>query len=402
MNKRSVVSYTLDQCVKCLKCVKACPSSALSMIDNRIIVSDERCLNCGKCISACHNKGLLAPGSTLSDIDNYDYTVCMVPSALTSNCASKTEAEQLFHAIKLLGFDEVVDISAVEGAVMNENYRLADELSSTSVIASFCPVINRLIEYNYPMLLNHLAPLNYPSEIAAKMIRERLKDHGKVGIFNLCECEARLELAKYPYGNDQFETDHALATVDILPDIQRNMETGFQPLSLSRRGLQSCNPALMKQRPDYLIADGFDKSISILDLAEFDLLKSFKLLYLFPCFNGCVGGHLLFGNSYIARNNIHELVDLHNDNEIEIPFEYLYTEETAITKEEKTSFIEKVNFFNKVNEQLELLPGYDCSACGMQTCRIMAEEIVKGNRQLIDCRILAAIKEDPHEHKKSD
>ncbi|MBQ1468591.1 MAG: 4Fe-4S binding protein, partial [Solobacterium sp.] len=98
MNKRSVVSYTLDQCVKCLKCVKACPSSALSMIDNRIIVSDERCLNCGKCISACHNKGLLAPGSTLSDIDNYDYTVCMVPSALTSNCASKAEAEQLFHA----------------------------------------------------------------------------------------------------------------------------------------------------------------------------------------------------------------------------------------------------------------------------------------------------------------
>ena len=55
--------------------------------------------------------------------------------------------------------------------------------------------------------------------------------------------------------------------------------------------------------------------------------------------------------------------------------------------------MEKLAFFQKVNDQLELLPGYDCSACGMQTCRIMAEAIVNGTKQLDDCHILHSMKE---------
>ncbi len=394
MHKRSVVTYTLDQCIKCMKCVKACPTSALSMVDNRIIINDDRCLNCGRCISSCHSKGLLARGSTLHDLEQYDYTVCMVPSSLISNCSGLDELEDLFNAISCLGFDEVVDISPYEGAVMSEVYRLADEYADTSVIASFCPVVNKLVEHSYPMLLDHLAPIAYPSEIAAKMIRSRLTDHGRVGIFNCCECEAKLELAKYPYGNMRYETDHALAIVDIFPEIQRHMEQGRLKVRPYRNGLQSCNPALMLQKPEYLIADGFEKVTNILDLAEFDLLKSFQLLYLFPCFNGCAGGHLLFGNSYLARNNIHALAETDDRPDISIPFDIMFTDEMTIPTDTIKTFAERISFFNKVNQMLEKLPGYDCSACGMQTCRIMAEEIVKGTRQLTDCRILPVMKEE--------
>ncbi len=70
------------------------------------------------------------------------------------------------------------------------------------------------------------------------------------------------------------------------------------------------------------------------------------------------------------------------------PIEDFHSDAFRITEEESLSFMEKMAFFQKVNEQLEHLPGYDCSACGMQTCRIMAEEIVKGNRKLDDCIIL--------------
>ena len=55
-------------------------------------------------------------------------------------------------------------------------------------------------------------------------------------------------------------------------------------------------------------------------------------------------------------------------------------------------FKEKMEEFHKVNEILDHLPHYDCSACGMQTCRIMAEEIARGNKKLSDCRVLAASK----------
>ena len=78
--RKSVVRYTLESCAKCMTCIRACPTSALSMYNGRIRVDQERCINCGKCISSCTHKGLLANGSSLDALKDYDYTVCMVPS----------------------------------------------------------------------------------------------------------------------------------------------------------------------------------------------------------------------------------------------------------------------------------------------------------------------------------
>lgn len=391
---KSVVTYTLSHCVKCMKCIQACPMSALRMEDSRIHVNHERCINCAKCISACHSKGLLAQGSTIEDIQNYDYAVCMVPPALVSTCETPEKAEELFAAIKALGFDEVVDTSDIYGQVMKETTHLADEFAKTTVISSFCPVVNRLIETKYPMLLENLAPVNYPSEASAISLRKQFADKGNVGIFNLAECEAKLELAKYPYGNMQYETDHALAIVDVFPLIRQNMNGERIPESFCLEGLQSCTPAMMVAKPEYLLADGLDKVTNILDMAEFDMLNDFQLLYLFPCFNGCTGGHLLFGNSYAYRNNVYPLTKDKTKPLAKLEFEELYSDRVNITSEDKRTFQEKMQFFQKVNEQLEKLPGYDCSACGMQTCRIMAEEIVNGNKTLKDCHILTAQRGD--------
>ncbi|MBQ6355827.1 MAG: 4Fe-4S dicluster domain-containing protein [Solobacterium sp.] len=388
----SVVTYTLERCVKCMRCVQACPTSALRMEDNRVIIDGHHCLNCGKCMRACHSQGLLAKGSTLEDIKNYDYTVCIVPGALISSCRSLDEAENLFYAIRELGFDEVVDFTDIEGQMMQET-RILAEADEGLVISSMCPVINKLIEERYPMLVNHLAPLNYPSEIAARKIRERLKDKGDVGIFHLCECEAKLAFAKYPYLNMQYEVDHALATVDIFPLIRENLDKGRLPVTLCREGLQACNPTMMLQMPDDLIADGFDKINDILDMTEFGLLERFRILHLFPCFNGCIGGHLLWGNSYLTKNNIDALTSERRKQPSEINIEKLYSGRIISGDEDPRTLMEKLAFFQKVNEQLELLPGYDCSACGMQTCRIMAEAIVNGTKKLEDCHILHSMKE---------
>jgi len=392
MVKKTVVRYTLDECVKCLKCVRVCPTSALSIVDNRIVIDDERCINCLHCVHTCHNKGLRVKGSPLSAIGDYDYTVCLVPSALSLRFASKEKVEEVFFRIKSLGFDEVVDISEVEGAMMEETFRIADEMVTTSIITAFCPVVNRLVERNYPTLMEHLAPLKYPSETAAKMVRARLADAGKgnVGIFHLCECGALLSIAKHPFDNMQYEVDHAVAMTDIIPLIQKDEPEGRMGVELCRAGLQSCNPALIPQRPEYLMADGFDKITDILDMAEFDLLKSFNLLYLFMCFNGCAGGNLMFGNSYLSKNNIESLCDGGYPDIPDIPFDYMYTEHMLLPEKEQHNIVEKLTFFKRVNEELEHLPGLDCSACGLKTCRIMAEEIVKGNRTRGDCRILAS------------
>lgn len=393
---KSVITYTLESCTKCLKCLKACPTNAISLEEGRVIISDERCINCGKCVEACHNQGMQAKGSTLVDIDNYDFTVCMIPSALISDFKNKNEVEELFYAVKQFGFDEVVDISDIEGQILDEAHRFSEFSKEPCRILSFCPVINSLIQVNYPTLLNNIIPINYPSEVGAKVIREKYKDKGKVGIFNCCECESKLALAKYPYGNIKYEVDHALSIVDIFPQIRSNMNKGRLPVSLCQEGLQSCNPAMMMVKESDLVADGFDKIVNILEHAEFGLLNDFNLLALFPCFNGCLGGRLLWGNSYLTKSNIFELISKDDKPISNLSFEDLYIDNLIDEIKDDRTIQEKLQFFTKVNQQLEKLPGYDCTACGLPSCRIMAEEIVNGNKTINDCKILFR-KEDINE-----
>lgn len=384
---KSVVTYTLSKCVKCMKCLKVCPTNAVYIEKERVHINHDKCINCGKCLSACLNQGLQAKGSTLVDIQSYDYTVCLVPSALISDYKTKEQVEELFYAIKLLGFDEVLDITDIEGQVANEAILLSEIEKGKSLISSFCPVINKLIEVKFPMLLSSLTAIDYPSEIAARQVRKNYSNKGKVGIFNCCECIAKLNLAKYPYGNHNFEVDHALAIVDIFPIIKQNMKKGKIPVTLCKEGLQSCNPTMMKLAENHLVADSFDKVSNILELAEFGLLNEFDLLTLFPCFNGCLGGSLLWGNSYLTKNNIHQLCKDKEKPISQLPFEEIYGESTIDNVNDMRSIQEKLAFFSKVNKQLEQLPGYDCGACGFASCRIMAEEIATSKKTLQDCRI---------------
>ncbi len=399
--RRSVVHYTLERCIRCMKCVKACPTSALSMIDDRVSIDQNRCINCGRCIMACHNRGILAQGSTLEDIGSYDYTVCLVPGALVSHCASLEEAEDLFHAIRMLGFDEVVDITEYTALHLREIELMAEENKGDPFIASFCPVIGRLIQTSHKSLLDSLLPIKYCSEIAAKDIRRKHSDKN-IGIFNLCECESKLEHAKYPYGNPEYEVDHALALTDVFPLIRKNMHKGKDPVSFCKEGLQVCNPQRIVQKDGYLIADGYDKVSTVLDMAEFGLLNQFRLLILYPCFNGCIGGHMLWGNSFLVTNNIDALTASRTKPAADLPFDEIYTEEFNKPDDDSRSFLERTKFFRSVNEEFERLPGYDCSACGMQTCRVMAEEIVKGNRSEDDCRVLKALKETHNDNQRTD
>lgn len=42
-----------DTCSGCSACVDACPVEAISMIDGKASVDDEKCIDCGACVGEC-------------------------------------------------------------------------------------------------------------------------------------------------------------------------------------------------------------------------------------------------------------------------------------------------------------------------------------------------------------
>ncbi len=47
------VQADLEKCTGCGACVDVCPSEALSVEDDKIVVNDEACIDCGICVDEC-------------------------------------------------------------------------------------------------------------------------------------------------------------------------------------------------------------------------------------------------------------------------------------------------------------------------------------------------------------
>lgn len=54
-HERGAVSRTHCKraCIACTKCVKTCPVSAITMVDNLAVINPDMCINCGKCVEVC-------------------------------------------------------------------------------------------------------------------------------------------------------------------------------------------------------------------------------------------------------------------------------------------------------------------------------------------------------------
>jgi pyruvate formate lyase activating enzyme len=49
------ISYFEEKCVRCGKCIEACPNDALKLLDDKIQRDERLCVVCGTCVEACPN-----------------------------------------------------------------------------------------------------------------------------------------------------------------------------------------------------------------------------------------------------------------------------------------------------------------------------------------------------------
>lgn len=253
------------------------------------------------------------------------------------------------------------------------------------MLTSFCPTINKLIKNDYPTLIDHLLPYDYPVEIAAKQLRAKYKEQD-IGIYSLCECVGKLTLAKEPFNNNESQIDYALSISQMFPQINRLKDEKQEDIEMCKYGVKSIVSDLYGNKSLSVIGvEGLTQIRAALDLIEFDQLKHVDLMALFNCFQGCIGGYYLWSNPFEGCFNIESMI---SECQSKIaPLNRSDYQKVHTINSNEQNFKERLAWFNKINTILETLPQFDCGSCGFANCRGLATRIASGEVDDSLCRV---------------
>ncbi len=404
------LDFDLDKCTGCNKCVKVCPTYALRVRNGKVVFDSARCVDCGKCIPSCPENAILPVYDNLEQIKKFKYKIAILTSSFSGQFEDIIGYKKAKKVILNLGFDLVLEESMVTGLTKKFIRQYLKEHSDIRpIISSDCPTIVRLIQVRFPILLPNLLHIESPVSLLSMFIREKISkeqniDKKDIGIFTIVPCISQVTSVHQPEGTYKSYQDGALALKDIYCHVMRfyrdiettkDVEVYKNGLLWALSGKQA--EQIQTKKIKTLAVSGIENVIKILNKIENHQLEYFDYIVLSNCTNGCVGGVLNVENPFVAASRIKRLTQeakpkyFHDDNFLKMykdgKFNVKPLKPRSIMKldEDIVIAIEKMK---KIDELIEILPGYDCGVCGSPTCKIFAEDIADGLVKLEDCPIL--------------
>ncbi len=161
-----------------IPCEESCPVGAISKDEFGIEHIDEsKCIYCGKCINNCPF-GAIFEISQIFDIlqciKRGEQVIALVAPAILSQY--KVPAEQVYSAIKSIGFSDIVEVA--QGAVVTtekESAELKEKLEEGQpfMTTSCCPSYIEMAEKHAPELKPYISSTRSPMYYTALIAREK-------------------------------------------------------------------------------------------------------------------------------------------------------------------------------------------------------------------------------------
>ena len=398
-----------DKCKGCTNCIKRCPTEAIRVQKEKAKIIDERCIDCGECIRVCPYHAKYALTDNLSSISQFKYKIALPAPTLYAQFTGLKKVDRVLAGLKLMGFDDVFEVARGAEIVSSAIAKRLEEDHIKPLISSACPAVVRLIQVRFPELLEHIVDVDAPVEVAARIAKmEFAKEHNvsesDIGAYFITPCPAKATAIKTPLGKEKSAVDGAISILEVygllagqlkVPTTVTFKETedmaGAKGIGWANSGGECAASGAVNS----LAVDGIANVIRALEDIENDKLKNLDFFEGLACTGGCVGGPLVFESNFVAHTRIKSLCDMMDEtiaNQEKIegyvqagladlknalkPLEVLKLDENRVVAMQKVGQIEDL---------LQRLPGMDCGSCGAPSCRALAEDIVRGNANELDC-----------------
>lgn len=197
-----------EKCISCGLCAKTCPYTAIhkhvrpcaascgmdaigSDEHGRALIDHERCVSCGQCLINCPF-GAIADKSQIAQVIwsilQGDEVIAAVAPAFAGQFGTKVSAEQVREALLLLGFKGVEEVArGADVCTLEEAHEFIEQVPNTLPFmgTSCCPAWSVMAKMEFPEHANCISMTRTPMTLTAQLIRKK-HPHAKIVFVGPC------------------------------------------------------------------------------------------------------------------------------------------------------------------------------------------------------------------------
>ena len=369
------VAISPGNCCQCLRCLRACPTTAIRIREEEPGILDHLCIDCTLCSQVCseHVFGI----EKTTDIPQAGQGGTLVlPAAFLEQFPTVARPKQILERLVELGFSTIHLVDEWETALRKAVIRYADtEGSPRPVIVPVCPVVTNLIQVKFPSLIGHIAPFLSPLEAAREVLRVPR-------VTFAVTCPAQYTLLRTPSLLTRMET----VSPALLRKVVMERLAGRVMLSVGETVDEWTQP--FPSETGYLEVTGMRHVLRILDDLENGRIGDYTVMELYGCDQGCFGAPAWPEAPHVARSRWErERESICEKRHVSVAEVIRRTTplkpRTGLRLDsDMTMAIEKLT---QMDGLMKILPGRNCGVCGAPSCAALAEDVVLGRADARSC-----------------